>query len=317
MLRIGLIGCGAHCIEAHAPALIDFAERHPATIALAAACDLDHTRAEDFVRRYGFAAAYTDVGEMLAAERLDGALSIMPVDRIVDTSLYLFECGMPCIIEKPLATTIADLDRLRTAARSAAAPHQVSLNRRFMPMAIKALAWCRDRGPVVKVNGRILRHRRTKKTFLWSTGIHVVDMCCHIVGEIASYHMRRLEAPSLESNWYDITLNFPGGAQGHIEMMPTAGWREETYEILGDGYRVLLSDSHLQAWEDGVPAIDERVPEAMPVHERDGSLGELAAFVAALGNGSMLHPTVDDAYGAMRCCLEMAAETGVLHAGPE
>ena len=162
MLRIGLIGCGAHCIEAHAPALIDFAERHPATIAPAAACDLDHTRAEDFVRRYGFAAAYTDVGEMLAAERLDGALSIMPVDRIVDTSLYLFECGMPCIIEKPLATTIADLDRLRTAARSAAAPHQVSLNRRFMPMAIKALAWCRDRGPVVKVNGRILRHRRAR-----------------------------------------------------------------------------------------------------------------------------------------------------------
>mgnify|MGYP003313634905 CR=1 FL=1 len=78
MISLGLIGCGTHCRGHHAPALSQYAQDHPDRLSLAAVCDLDRGKAEQFASACGFGAAYADYVEMLEAEILDGVVVVMP-----------------------------------------------------------------------------------------------------------------------------------------------------------------------------------------------------------------------------------------------
>lgn len=101
-LRLALVGCGEHSRGSHAAPLARYAAEHPGEITLAAACDLDIARAEEFRRDFGFQRAYSSLQEMLGREQLDGCVSVMPVGRIGEVAATLLECRIPCVIEKPV-----------------------------------------------------------------------------------------------------------------------------------------------------------------------------------------------------------------------
>src|SRR5436853_7913901 len=102
MLRLGLLGCGEHAAGSHAAPLARYAARYPGEISLVAACDIVPARAAEFCRMYGFARAYGSLEEMLAAERLDGCISVMPMEWIAEVGVKLLRLSMPFVIEKPL-----------------------------------------------------------------------------------------------------------------------------------------------------------------------------------------------------------------------
>src|SRR4051812_16361934 len=133
MIRLALVGCGEHSRGSHAAPLARYAATHRDEIELVAACDLDPDRAAEFCRDFGFARAYTDVERMLAAESPDGCVSVMPIERIVESSIRLLDRGVPCVIENPLPTSPAEAERLARVARETGTPHMVSVNRRFLP----------------------------------------------------------------------------------------------------------------------------------------------------------------------------------------
>ena len=78
MIRLGLIGCGAHSESGHAIPLAGYKATHPDEILLAAVCDLQIERALGFGRKYGFLAAYPNVDDMLRHENLDGCIAVVP-----------------------------------------------------------------------------------------------------------------------------------------------------------------------------------------------------------------------------------------------
>jgi len=96
MIRLGLIGCGEHSEIGHAIPLARYGAAHPGEIELAAACDLRIGLAQDFCGRYGFASAYSDVDEMLAAEKIDGCIAVVPVDKISLVGIKLL--GLPDMV---------------------------------------------------------------------------------------------------------------------------------------------------------------------------------------------------------------------------
>jgi predicted dehydrogenase len=51
MIRLALVGCGAHSESGHAIPLARYKAAHPAAIELAAVCDLQQERAQSFVRK--------------------------------------------------------------------------------------------------------------------------------------------------------------------------------------------------------------------------------------------------------------------------
>ena len=114
--RVGLIGVGRMGSN-HARAYVV----NPKT-ELVAAADNDPENLELFQRRFGVN-VYSDYHEMLAKERLDLAGPVLPVSVNPRVVLDCAEAGVGAIFsEKPIASTLADADRMVETCRAKGIP---------------------------------------------------------------------------------------------------------------------------------------------------------------------------------------------------
>jgi len=235
MIRLALLGCGEHSRLSHATPLSRYAALHPGELELVAACDLNLDRARDFCGEFGFARAYSDLEVMLSHESVDGCVCVVPMERIVDLGVMMLERKIPSVIEKPLGVTREESERLAETARRTGTPHMVSVNRRFLPYLNQAKSWARSIGPLQYVRATQVRHARNEPDFIWSTAIHVLDALRHVAGEVTEFHTEVNHQAGLSTAWYVVSLRFESGARGRIEVLPTAGMVEESYELFGEG----------------------------------------------------------------------------------
>src|ERR1035441_3026165 len=126
MIRLGLIGCGAHAESGHAVPLARYKAAHAGEVLLAAVCDLRIERALDFGRKYGFLAAYRNVDEMLSQENLDGCIAVVPPENISELGIKLLNLGIPCVVEKPLGAERRQAQALRDCAAATKTSTMVS-----------------------------------------------------------------------------------------------------------------------------------------------------------------------------------------------
>ena len=313
MLRLAIAGCGEHSRESHGAPLARYAANNPGVIQLVAACDIDRERANAFCSDFGFARSYTDIEEMLATETLDACVTVMPVSRIVDIGILLLKKKMPCVIEKPLGQTLAEIEKLAQVARETRTPHMVSVNRRFMPYLNRAASWAKQGGGVHYVRATQVRHARSEPDFIWSTAIHPLDLLRHIAGDVTRIETQVISSQEISSIWYSISLTFTSGAAGHLDVIPTAGMVEEAYEFFGEGFRAKVTagsgvQRSLQCWRNGQLEIDELSSETEPNDLRNGSYQEVEEFVAALKLGKAPGPTVEQILPSARICFAIAEE---------
>src|SRR5689334_5652995 len=202
MIRIAIAGCGEHSRASHAAPLARYAVAHPEEIELVAACDLNLDKAAEFCRSFGFVRPYEDLDEMLSVEKPDACVSVMPIEKIVEVGIKLLERRLPCVIEKPLGTSLTEIEKLAQVARDTQTPHMVSVNRRFMPYLNKARSWMLSHGPLRYVRATQVRHQRDEADFIWSTAIHALDALRYIAGEIAAFDVI---VPQAKARWYVIS----------------------------------------------------------------------------------------------------------------
>ena len=310
-LRLALVGCGEHSELSHAAPLARYADARPGEIELAAACDLDLSRAERFCREYGFARAYAGLDELLASERLDGCVTVMPVAHITEVAAQVLEHGIPCVIEKPLGTSLEEVERLAEVARRTGTPHMVSVNRRFMPYLNRAAVWAREAGGLRYVRATMVRHRRDEPDFIWETALHALDALRHVAGEIKESHAALHRPQGVSANWYFVTLVFEGGTLGQLELLPTTGMVEESYELFGEGFRARViagsgPQRSLHCWRGGRLEVEEFTDEGTPEDLRSGAFEEVLEFVGALREGRRPAPTVEDVLPSSRVCFQIA-----------
>jgi myo-inositol 2-dehydrogenase/D-chiro-inositol 1-dehydrogenase len=309
VIRIALAGCGEHSRSSHAAPLARYAAQHSDEIELVAACDLNAEKAAEFCRSFGFTRPYSDLSQMLDVEKLDGCVCVMPMDRIVETGMLLLERRIPCVIEKPLGTSLADAETLSRVARETQTPHMVSVNRRFMPYINRARSWINEVGPVRYVRATQVRDSRNEPDFIWSTAIHVLDAVRYVVGEIEHFEVDRQRVESI--TWYVISLSFESGAVGRIEILPTAGMVEESYEFFGEDFRARITagsgtQRSLRCWQAGKLVVEAQAFDDEPEDLRNGAYQEVEEFVRALRTGTRPHPEVDDILPSARICFAIA-----------
>ncbi|HOX05808.1 MAG TPA: Gfo/Idh/MocA family oxidoreductase [Planctomycetota bacterium] len=328
MIRLAIVGCGVHSEFCHAVPLARFVREHPGELALVAACDLDPDRAGAFRGKYGFERAYTDMRAMLAAEKPDGVVCVVPVELIGRVNSELFRAGVPSTIEKPPGASRAEVRAIARLARETGARHMVSANRRFTPLLARAVEWARAQGPVHYVRAAMIRHARREPDFIWGTAFHAVDALRFAAGEVAGFSLSASEpgagAGDLSARWYDVSVNFAGGARGRLEVLVTAGMAEESYDLFGEGYRArvvgpvrqgqLQPGTRLDCWRDNRLVLSEEAGPDEPVDVIGGSYGEVGEFVAALREGRAPRPTLDDVLPSAELCFSLAEAAGVLPA---
>jgi predicted dehydrogenase len=235
----------------------------------------------------------------------------MPIEHIVDSSVMLFERGIPCVIEKPLATSLAEAERLARVARATGTPHMVSVNRRFLPYLNRARVWAKEAGTLQYARATQVRHDRSEPDFIWSTAIHALDALRYINGEVRDFETKVQRQAALPALWYIISLRFESGASGQLEVLPTAGMVEECYELFGEGFRARVvagsgTQRSLQCWRGNRLEVDEHASSDEPEDLRNGGYNEVAEFVRALRTGARPRPTVEDILPSARICFAIA-----------
>ena len=308
MIRIALAGCGEHSRASHAAPLARFAAAHPNEIKLVAACDLNRERALEFCHSFGFARAYEDFDQMLEVEQPDACVSVMPMEKIGEMGINLLERGIPCVIEKPLGTSLLEIERLAVVARDTQTPHMVSVNRRFMPYLNQARSWMHQHGPLGYVRASQVRHQRSEPDFIWSTAIHAIDALRYIAGEVEEFDVTVSRGGA---TWYVISLRFESGTTGQVEILPTAGMVEESYEFFAEGCRARVTagsgpQRSLRCWKDGELVIQSQTTEEQPEDLRNGAYQEVEEFVRALQTGTRPQPCIDDILPSARISFAIA-----------
>lgn len=109
-LHWGLIGCG-RVAPRHAQSLQQIEQAD-----LRAVADLRASRAEHFAQEYG-AAPYTDYHELLARSDLQAVSICVPSGLHAQVAIHALEAGKHVLVEKPIATTLDDADRMIETAR--------------------------------------------------------------------------------------------------------------------------------------------------------------------------------------------------------
>jgi myo-inositol 2-dehydrogenase / D-chiro-inositol 1-dehydrogenase len=310
MVKLGLIGCGEHSEIGHAIPLARYKKAHPDEVELTAACDIQLARAENFRARYGFAKAYNDVDEMLAREKFDACIMVVPTGKISALGIKLLQTGMPCVVEKPLGSTLAEVKALREAAEATGAANMVSVNRRFMPFLNRALEWTCSIGPIHYVHCTMARHARTEPQFLWGTAVHAVDTLRHVCGEVADCSHSRLNEGQASGAAYAINLSFENKSVGRIDVLPTAGMVEETYDLFGENFRVTVTSPFgpqrgWRAFNNGKVIKEEIATAETPEDEIFGFYAEATALIEALSTGQKLKPTIADVAPSVELCMAL------------
>jgi len=310
MIRLGLIGCGEHSEGGHAIPLARYLSAHPGEIELTAACDLQVSRAQNFCGKYGFKNAYSSVNEMLRQTRLDGCIAVVAPEHIAELGANLLRAGIPCVVEKPLGTSLAEVAFLLDAAKATGTKNMVSVNRRFMPFLNCAVKWTQSVGPLRYVRCTMTRHARNEPEFLWTTAVHAVDALRYIAGDVAESNLSIMNG-GRGASWHGVDLRFNSGIYGRIDVLPTSGAVEETYELFGDGFQATVTSPFgpqrfVRCFRNKKMEMEEVAAADMPEDIVNGSYGEAQEFIRALSGGDAPHPSIEEVAPSVTLCLMMA-----------
>src|ERR1043166_7433838 len=109
-LRVALIGCGAISQSLHLPVLAGHE-----SIRLAALVDRAIGRAEQLARGYGVPLVVADAAD-LSSDGIDAAIIATPAAHHAPCAIDLMRRGIHVLVEKPMALTSADAERMGQVA---------------------------------------------------------------------------------------------------------------------------------------------------------------------------------------------------------
>ncbi|KQX48836.1 Gfo/Idh/MocA family protein [Paenibacillus sp. Root444D2] len=135
-LGIGIIGCGDIVIAQHLPALME----NPA-VRLIAVCDANPQRAENAALNCGDVYHTTDYQRILADANVDAVLVCTPPWVTPGITIDALNAGKDVLCEKPMATSVAEAEKMAAAERQSGSLLQVGFTYRHGPLMEALQGW--------------------------------------------------------------------------------------------------------------------------------------------------------------------------------
>jgi predicted dehydrogenase len=239
-LRYAVVGLGRAGWSIHVEAL-----RGRSDARIVAVADPVAARREEAVKAFG-CAAFDSIGALLAAGGADVAVVATPSAAHAGDAQAAFAAGMHVVLEKPMATSLAEADAIMAAAAKAGRRLFVHHNHRFSP-EFRLLRRIIDSG----VLGRLFHIRMHSVTFFrrndWQTlakngggllnnnGSHMVDLMVQLAAPAkavaAMADLRRIVAAGDVEDHVKALIRFDDGTTCDFEMstaenvaMPEPHW---------------------------------------------------------------------------------------------
>lgn len=324
-LRIGVIGLGWFG-EIHCDTIVGVPN-----LELAALCTRKPDRLGELAKKYGVKKTYRDYRDMLADPEIDAVSIVTMWDQHTEPAIAALEAGKHVFLEKPMASTVADCNKIIAASKKSKGILLVGHICRFNPryrMAKQAIEAGRI-GKIVAMSSRRNIPAAWTPEILNKIGpivgdaIHDTDLMLWFTGDriVSAYaqtvDVRGLKFPDIGQTMY----RFAGGASATLETvwcMPekTPFDIDERMSIIGTEGIIHVQDTFPNL---GIVSKDKlHSPDTTYWPEFDGVRGgalrdEFAYFANCALNGKT--PSVgrpEDAAAALEATLaaEESARTG-------
>lgn len=229
-IRVAFVGAGSHATSSLYPQF-----RHVPDLDLVAVCDLVREKAEHNARWFGGRRVYTDVGEMLANEELDGVYICGLPDMMDEVGLQVLEAGLPIFVEKPSAIDVPQARELAQAADDKGLWGMVAFMMRFAPAHVMAreIITSPDFGGLQMMETRFTEGpypqwagiEDTLLAFLTGQLCHMFDLVRYMGGEVKWVQAtKRWLNP--ERLGLFVTCEFASGAIGAMHFNTLESWAE-------------------------------------------------------------------------------------------
>jgi myo-inositol 2-dehydrogenase / D-chiro-inositol 1-dehydrogenase len=240
--KIAVIGCGWVSTACHGPVYQRYAAAHP-DVELAACCDVDLSKAEQFAAQFGFARAYTDFRQMLASEHPTLICLNVPERLLAQMGCQVMQLGYPLLSEKPPGLTVVEIDRLIDVARATGVIHQVAFNRRHTPLIVELKRLLAGHS-IHHIDHQFYRVGRTNYDFS-ATAVHAIDSLRFLAGDFAHIRFHYQEFPGLSQSAsvtnFLLDCEMASGATATLSISPLAGLNVERTIIHAINHTFCLS----------------------------------------------------------------------------
>jgi predicted dehydrogenase len=240
-VRVGVLGTGVIVRDYHLLTL----QNHPKAEVVAAG-NLHAGSLQRLVQQFGIPKAYTDFAAMAADPDIDAVVIGLPNYLHAPVTIQMLEAGKDVLCEKPMATTVAEAEKMVEAAQRTGRKLMIAHMWRFD----REILWLRD----LVTSGKLGKVFKAKSHAIWlyegpppdrwfvqpqyagggvlaDMGIHSIDTLRHVLGGARPTKVFATTGTVFEDIEVEDTatliLEFEGGIVGLIE----AGW----YHLYADG----------------------------------------------------------------------------------
>jgi predicted dehydrogenase len=220
---------------------------------LAWCCDPSAQALERIAGRFPQARLSDDLNEVLADPALDAVALATPVPSHADTAVRVLEAGKHCFVEKPLAQSVADAERVVAAAEAAGRVLMVGHLLEYHPgvQRLKQLVESRELGDRIYYiygNRLNLGKLRADENALWSLGAHDVSVVLYLADEEPWEVVAHGES-YVQDGVEDVVfcfLRFPSGLSAHLHLSWLDPHKERRFTVVGSRRMATFDDMALE-----------------------------------------------------------------------
>jgi predicted dehydrogenase len=211
-------------------------------------CDADEAVCARVAGLYPTARATTDLQDLLDDPELDAVVLATPVPTHADLAVRVLEAGKHCFVEKPLAQSVADAERVVEAGRAAGRTLMVGHLLEYHPgvLKLKELADGGELGRIFYIYGNRLNlgKLRADENALWSLGAHDVSVVLTLAGEEPIEAVAHGES-YVRNGVEDVVfcfLRFPSGLAAHLHLSWLDPHKERRFTVVGEHKMATFDD---------------------------------------------------------------------------
>jgi 1,5-anhydro-D-fructose reductase (1,5-anhydro-D-mannitol-forming) len=242
-VRWGIIGCGDVTEVKSGPGF-----QKADGSQLVAVMRRNGTAAADYAKRHGVPKWYDDAAALIADPQVDAVYIATPPDSHADYALAAAAAGKPAHVEKPMARSAAECDRMVEAFARAKLPLFVAYYRRRLPVFVKAGELMRS-GAIGRLTGVTYRltYPQHLKGNIWRTdvaqagaghfldvGSHALDLLDFLLGPLEDVSGTAANVASAYDAEDSVALTFrAAGALGSMSWDFASEVRDDTMRLSG------------------------------------------------------------------------------------
>ena len=215
-------------------------------------CDSSPERLERAMPGYPGTRATSSLDDLLEDDELDAVALATPVATHAELAERVLRAGKHCFVEKPLARSVEEAERVVAAARDAGRVLMVGHLLEYHP-GVQLLKDVIDSGELGEVrylySNRVnLGVLRPDENALWSLGAHDVSVLLRLAGE-EPYECRAVGESYMREGIEDVVfcyMRFPSGLAAHMHLSWLDPHKDRRLTVVGSKKMATFDDMELE-----------------------------------------------------------------------